>query len=108
MLAAAGLIALEQMPKRLHVDHENAKFLAQGLARVPGFKLDAAKVATNILICDICGTGMASADFARKLGEKHVLCGTVNDELVRFVTHMDVDRAGCERALEAVRAVCPK
>ncbi len=108
VLAAAGLIALEQMPKRLHVDHENAKFMAQGLARVPGIKIDAAKVATNILICDISGTGMASADFARKLGEKNVLCGTVNKELVRFVTHMDVDRAGCERALEAVRAVCAK
>ena len=49
---------------------------------------------------------MASADFARKLGEKNVLCGTVNNELVRFVTHMDVNRAGCEQALEAVRAVC--
>jgi threonine aldolase len=106
VLAAAGLIALEQMPKRLHVDHENAKFLAQGLARVPGFKMDAAKVATNILICDISGTGMTSADFARKLGEKNVLCGTVNNELVRFVTHMDVDRAGCEQALEVVREIC--
>ena len=108
VLAAAGLIALEQMPKRLHVDHENAKFLAQGLARIPGIKVDAAKVMTNIVICDISGTGMASADFSRKLGEKNVLCGSVNNELVRFVTHMDVDRAGCERAVEAVRAVCAK
>jgi threonine aldolase len=108
VLAAAGLIALEQMPKRLHIDHENAKFLAQGLAGVPGIRIDAAKVATNVLICDISGAGMGSADFARKLGERKVLCGTVNNELVRFLTHMDVDRAGCERALEAVRAVCAK
>jgi threonine aldolase len=106
VLAAAGLIALEQMPKRLHVDHENARFLAQGLARVPGIKLDAAKVATNILICDISGTGMGSAEFSRRLAEKNILCGTVNNELVRFVTHMDVDRAGCERALERAREVC--
>ena len=108
VLAAAGLIALEQMPKRLHIDHENAKFLAQRMARVPGIKIDAAKVATNILICDISGTGMASADFARWLAEKNVLCGSVNNELVRFVTHMDVDRAGCQRALEAVREICAK
>jgi threonine aldolase len=108
VLAAAGLIALEQMPKRLRIDHENAKFLAQGLAGVPGIRIDAAKVATNVLICDISGAGMGSADFARKLGERKVLCGTVNNELVRFLTHMDVDRAGCERALEAVRAVCAK
>ncbi|MBZ5627796.1 MAG: aminotransferase class I/II-fold pyridoxal phosphate-dependent enzyme [Acidobacteriia bacterium] len=105
VLAAAGLIALEQMPQRLHVDHENAKFLAQGLARVPGIKLDPAKVLTNIVICDISGAGMVSADFSRRLAEKNVLCGAVNSELVRFVTHLDVDRAGCERALEAVQQV---
>jgi threonine aldolase len=108
VLAAAGLIALEQMPKRLHLDHENAKLLAQGLARIPGIKVDPAKVVTNIVICDISGTGMISADFSRKLVEKDVLCGSVNNELVRFVTHMDVDRAGCERAVEAVREVCAK
>jgi threonine aldolase len=106
VLAAAGLIALEQMPKRLHVDHENAKFLAQGLARVPGIKIDAAKVATNILICDISGTGMASAEFSRLLAEQNVLCGTINNELVRFVTHMDVDRAGCGRAVQTVLQIC--
>ena len=108
VLAAAGLIALEQMPKRLHVDHENAKLLAQGLARIPGLKVDATKVVTNIVICDISGTGMISVDFSRKLAEKNVLCGGVNNEVVRFVTHMDVDRAGCERAVEAVREICAK
>jgi threonine aldolase len=108
VLAAAGLIALEQMPHRLHLDHENARVLAQGLARIPGIKVDPAKVITNIVICNISGTGMVSADFSRKLAEKNVLCGSVNNELVRFVTHMDVDRPGCERAVEAVRAVCAK
>jgi threonine aldolase len=106
VLAAAGLIALEQMPQRLHLDHENAKFLAQGLARVPGVKIDPEKVMTNILICDTSGTGMISTEFSRKLMERNVLCGTVNSELVRFVTHMDVDRAGCERAVEAVGQIC--
>jgi threonine aldolase len=105
VLAAAGLIALEQMPARLHLDHANAKFLAQGLALLPGIKVDPAKVITNIVIGDISGTGMVSADFSRQLAEKNVLCGSVNHELVRFVTHMDVDRAGCERAVEAVKEV---
>ncbi|HET7184866.1 MAG TPA: GntG family PLP-dependent aldolase [Terriglobales bacterium] len=105
VLAAAGLIALEEMPKRLHVDHENAKFLAEGLARLPGIKIDPAKVMTNILVCDISRTGMTSGEFARRLAEKNVLCGSVNNELVRFVTHMDVDRAACERAVQAVQEV---
>ncbi|HYH01206.1 MAG TPA: low specificity L-threonine aldolase [Terriglobales bacterium] len=106
ILAAAGLIALEKMPARLNEDHANAKFLAKGLAEVPGIEIDSAKVQTNILIFDISGTGMKSDEFTRKLAERQVLAGGVNPELVRFVTHMDVDRAGCERALEVVRSIC--
>jgi threonine aldolase len=106
VLAAAGLIAVEQMPKRLHVDHENARFLAEGLARVSGIKIDPEKVVTNILVCDISGTGLDSAVFSRKLAGLNVLVGTVNAELVRLVTHMDVDRAACQRAIDAVERVC--
>ncbi len=106
ILAAAGLIALEKMPVRLHEDHANAKFLADGLAQIPGIKIDVAKVQTNILIFDISGTGMKSDEFTRKIGERGVKAGGVNAELVRFVTHMDVDRAGCERALAVVKEVC--
>jgi threonine aldolase len=106
ILAAAGLIALEKMPARLHEDHANAKFLAEGLAQVHGIKIDLAKVQTNILIFDISGTGMKSDEFTGKLAERGVKSGGVNPELVRFVTHMDVDRAACARALEVVREVC--
>jgi threonine aldolase len=106
VLAAAGLIALEQMPMRLHLDHENARLLAEGLARIPGVRIDPAKVVTNIVICDVSGTGMNSSELCRKLAEHDVLAAGVNAELVRFVTHMDVDRVACERALDAVRSVC--
>ena len=53
ILAAAGLIALEQGRRSWQQDHANAKFLAEGLAQIPGIKIDPAKVQTNILICDI-------------------------------------------------------
>jgi threonine aldolase len=106
ILAAAGLIALEKMPARLHEDHANAKFMAEGLAQVPGIKIDLSTVQTNILIFDISGSGMKSDEFTRKLGERGVKSGGVNPELVRFVTHMDVDRAACARALDVVREVC--
>lgn len=108
VLAAAGLIALEKHTARLKEDHDNAKFLAGGLARIPGIAVDASKVQTNIVIFDIRGTGMGSTEFTRKLAERNVLSGGVNNELVRFVTHMDVDRAGCERALELVAEICKK
>ena len=104
VLAAAGLIALEEGPKRLHIDHANAKFLAQELAQIPGIKIDAAKVVTNILFFDVAGTGLtASGDFqasgcARRAGESPRTRRTI-----RMVTHLDVDRAGCERALKVLR-----
>jgi len=106
VLAAAGLIALEEGPKRLHEDHANAKLLAEGLAQVRGIKIDPKKVHTNILVFDISGTGMDSAAFTRKLMEKNVLASGISPTEVRIVTHMDVDRAACERALAAIREVC--
>jgi threonine aldolase len=106
ILAAAGLIALEKMPARLKDDHANARFLAEGLARIRGIQIDPAKVATNILVCDISATGMNSVDFSRRLAEHNILANGVSPTAMRFVTHMDVDRAGCERALEAVERVC--
>ena len=106
VLAAAGLIALEKMPARLGEDHANAKFLAAGLAQVPGIRLDASKVATNILVFNVAGTGMTSFDVCKKLSERGVLASGIDAEHIRMVTHLDVDRAGCARALEAVQAIC--
>jgi threonine aldolase len=99
ILAAAGLVALEESPKRLHIDHENAKFLAQGLAEIPGIKIDPAKVVTNILFVDVSGTGLTSFQISKRLAAQGVLANGVTPESLRMVTHYDVDRAGCERAL---------
>ncbi|HSM85308.1 MAG TPA: threonine aldolase family protein [Candidatus Limnocylindrales bacterium] len=108
ILAAAGLIALEKMPLRLKEDHDNAQFLAQGLAQIPGITIDPAKVVTNILVFDITGTGMNTADFSQKLAARNVLAAGINPEQMRFVTHMDVSRSECEQALAAIRSICAK
>ena len=106
ILAAAGLIALEKMPARLAEDHANARFLALGLASVPGIKLDPERVHTNIVVFDISSTGMTSAELSRRLAERNVLMNGINPEQMRLVTHMDVDRVACARALEAIREIC--
>ncbi len=106
ILAAAGLIALEKMPARLREDHENARFLADGLAKVRGIKIDPQKVVTNIVVFDIGGTGMNTADLSKKLGEQGVLANGISPEAMRLVTHMDVDRTACSRALEVIRQAC--
>ena len=106
ILAAAGLIALEQGPQRLHEDHANARFVAEKLAHIRGIKIDAANVQTNILVFDITATGMTTAEFSRRLAEKNVLANGINPELMRFVTHLDVDRAACEHAVRVIEQIC--
>src|SRR5215510_13498241 len=68
VLAAAGLIALEKMPARLQEDHDNARLLAEGLAGIKGIRIDPKKSPTNILVFDISGTGMNTAELSQKLG----------------------------------------
>jgi threonine aldolase len=102
VLAAAGLIALEESPKILHRDHENAKFLAEGLAKIKGISLDAGKVATNIVIFDVRATGRTAAEICSELGKRKILSGPTDKYSIRMVTHCDVNRAGIESALLAV------
>jgi threonine aldolase len=104
VLAAAGLIALEEMPHRLHEDHCNAKFLAEGLSHIPGIRIDPAKVATNIAVFDVSETGIAPPDIAARLRNHGVLLNPINDRQMRAVTHYDVDRDACIQALAAFSA----
>ena len=105
VLAAAGLVALEEGPRRLHIDHANAKFLAEGLAQIPGIKIDVSKVATNILFFDVSATGMTAYDVSKMLAARGVWANASNPRSIRMVTHLDVDRAGCERALQVLTEV---
>ena len=107
VLAAPALIALEEMPKRLGEDHANAKWLAQKLAEIPGIAIDASKVESNIVIFDVSGTGHTGSGFSAALKERGILMNAINDRLVRAVTHYDVTRADCERAMEAMASLDP-
>ena len=105
VLAAAGLVALEKSPSRLHVDHENARLLAEGIARLPGVTLVPPNLMTNILIFDVAKTDIAAEDFSQQLAAQGILCHAITPTTVRMVTHFDVDREGCLRAVEATDRV---
>jgi threonine aldolase len=105
VLAAAGLIALEEMPKRLHEDHANARFLAEGLAKLPGIRIDPRNVATNIVVFDVSESPIAPAEIASRLKQRGVLLNAINQRQMRAVTHYDADREACTCALEMVAAV---
>ena len=105
VLAAAGLIALEESPKILHRDHENARHLAEGLAQIKGITVDPKKVVTNIVIFDVRGTGRAAAEICAELAKRKILCGPTDKFSVRMVTHYDVDRGGIDRAVGALSEI---
>lgn len=110
VLAAAGLIALEQSPGRLHQDHENARYLANRLAEIPGIEIDRARVRTsgghtNIVIFDVSGLGISSPQFSLELKARSVLANGIGPTHMRIVTHMDVNRADCERAAAVLAEV---
>ncbi|MEP6900360.1 MAG: GntG family PLP-dependent aldolase, partial [Actinomycetota bacterium] len=98
ILAAAGLIALTESPKRLPIDHENARALAEGVANLKGVSIDAEKVQTNILLFDITKTGKTSAKICSELKEHSILAIPFGNE-IRMVTHCDVSRADIETTI---------
>lgn len=105
VLAAAGLIALEEMPARLAADHANARRLAEGLAGIPGVRVAPERVRTNIVIFDIEDTGRTPAWLSAVLKERGVLMNGVSATAMRAVTHGDVSAEACEEALGVVRGV---
>lgn len=109
VLAAAGLIALEEMPGRLHEDHVNARLLAERMAALPQVEIDLATVQTNIVIFSLRGVTDV-APLLAKMKEYGLIAGSAATDQIRFVTHNDVDRAACELAAriaaEVIAASC--
>jgi threonine aldolase len=96
ILAAAGLIALEEGPLRLHEDHVNARLLADSVATCQGADIDLPSVQTNIVFFTLKDGGDAPALVAA-LKSEGILCSAIGPHAVRLVTHSDVSREQCER-----------
>lgn len=104
VLAAAGLVAMEETPRILHIDHENARLLAEGLAGLPGVEIDPEKVVTNIVIFDVAKTGKSQSDICAKLAGARVLA-IGWDTKIRMVTHYDVSRADIEKTIALLKQI---
>jgi threonine aldolase len=99
IVAAGCLHALDNHVERLAEDHANARALAEGLAELPGF--DVRTPDTNIVIATVPD----ALAVVGALWERGVEVTPMGPRLIRCVTHLDVDAAGVERALDAFRAV---
>jgi len=101
ILAAAGLMALEQGPKRLHEDHANARLLAEALSNLDGVDIDLDAVETNIVIFKLKGRGSVP-DLVARMKARGIVISTVGRDVIRLVTHLDVSRGDCITAAEAL------
>ncbi len=102
ILAAAGIIALEKMTKRLHEDHQHIKYLANEIADLTHIEVNPKDIQTNIMMINL--KNMHSNTFLEKLKEHNVWALPFNDEQVRLVTHNEINKKDIETAIKAIRA----
>ncbi len=103
VIAAPAIIALDEMTQRLHIDNENAKKLALGIAGLPGVMLDPETVDTNIVFVRFEPPAPLTEDIFRELEKRGVLCIPLGPNVIRFVTHFDVNESDVERLIGAMR-----
>lgn len=104
VIAAAGIVALEQMVDRLAEDHANASRFAAGIAGLPGIELDPRQVETDIVIFGVDPERMAASDLVGALRARGVLMGAIGPSQIRAVTHYGIVEADIDAAVAAVRA----
>ncbi len=102
ILAAAGLVALEESPSKLLEDHQNARRLAAGAAQLDGIRIDPESVRTNIVIIDVSRASVSSPQICERLKDSGILAIGFGN-LIRMVTHYDVSREDIETTLKALR-----
>jgi threonine aldolase len=104
ILAAACIVALEQMVDRLADDHANAKRLASGLAELPEIEIDPANVETNIVVFSVKKEGLSAKDLVKKLNEQGISTLTFGQKLIRAVTHSGITKDDIEVTLKAFKS----
>lgn len=104
VLAAAGLVALEESPAKLHLDHKHARRLAEGIAELKGCAIDPASVVTNIVIFDVSNASLSANEICEQLKAREVLASGFGNA-IRMVTHYDVSSEDIDTALITLREV---
>jgi threonine aldolase len=107
VIAAAGLVALEEGPRRLHEDHERARRLAEGVAEASPGAVDLDLVETNIVFADTEAIGLPTLELVERLAALGMGV-THGGGKIRMVTHVEVDDDGIDFALAAWRSVAAR
>jgi threonine aldolase len=105
IIAAAGVVALEQMIDRLAEDHANARRLAEGLAEIAGLSIDLERVQTNIVYFDLLDGSLEPDQFLARIGEGGVKMLSTGPRRFRAVAHHGIETEDIEKSLTVIRQV---
>jgi threonine aldolase len=105
VLAAAGILSIEVMTKRLGEDHKNAKRLADGIHDLPGIKLDLSNVETNMVWFDYENAKVENAVFVATMREKGIKISGSRGKTMRFCTHNGISAGDVEATITACREI---
>lgn len=108
ILAAAGLLALKEMPKRLGEDHENAKYMAKLLSELPGVTVDLESVQTNMVFFKLKRERVILDSLPDKMRDEGILINGEEQGELRFVTHYGISKKDVELAVKAFSNIIGK
>lgn len=102
VLAAAGIIGIQEMWKRLDEDHQNARILAEGIKDLPGISINLSSVETNIVNFDITELPLSPDEFVSRSKSHGLLIGyhLFKPTLIRLVIYRDISREDISNAIE--------
>jgi threonine aldolase len=101
VLAAAGLVALEDWRERLAEDHRRARALAERLAQLPGLRLEPEEVETNIVLCEV-RDGVDARALCQRLLERGLACSASSPSRFRLVLHHQIGDAEADSLVAAL------
>ena len=101
VIAAAGIVALERMIDRLAEDHANAKYLAYGLANVPGITIQPESIQTNIVIFKPPAS-IPIPEFINQMTQRGVRFSILDSQRVRAITHRMISKNDIDEALSKI------
>jgi len=105
IIAAAGIVALQQMVDRIAEDHKNARRLAEGIARIRGLSIDPARVQTNIIYFEVATDQLTAGKVVTELGKRGIKLLCVGPSRLRMVTHYGISSEDIDLALAALAEV---
>ncbi len=105
LIAAAGIVALENTTSQIKIDHKNAQILAEGITKINGLKIDGNKVQTNIIYLELTSSKITGSQLVTDMENKGVKFFETSPNQFRLVTHYGVTLDCVKKTLQSFQEV---